>query len=89
MTINNTQEFVEKYGECKVKFSSYYKYSFTFSGTDLEGNRIDCSVGGNHDDIYRLSVSVGEECYIRDLEPYYARVRNKDTEELIVDIYDY
>lgn len=50
------EEVIEKYGNIFVTFSSYYKYSFSF-GADIEdGIHIGLSVGGNADDIYRLSI---------------------------------
>jgi hypothetical protein len=36
------EEFIDKYGDVKVKFSSHYKYEFTYSGTTSEGNVIIC-----------------------------------------------
>jgi len=46
------EEFIEKYGEEEIKFSSYYKYSFTFKNEKLA-----VGYGGDHDDIYRLEVN--------------------------------
>ncbi len=67
-------EALEKYGARQVKFASYYKYSFTFTGEDLE-----VTVGGNKDDIYRFSVDT-EEVAVSDLmegEPVCIREGDK------------
>ena len=47
------EQFNEQYGEAKVVFAYYYKYSFSFVG-EFEGKKINISVGGNADDIYRF-----------------------------------
>jgi len=54
------KEFYEKYGDVKVKFSSYYKYTFTYTGTLPDGGRISVDYGANADDIYRFEV--GADC---------------------------
>ena len=53
-------EAIEIYGDIVVKFSSYYKYSFTFSGS-RDGVTIALSLGGDHNDIYKLSVDADNE----------------------------
>jgi len=58
----NWVEFSGLYGHRKVKFVSYYKYVFVFKGDGLSVN-----VGGNHDDIYRLSVEPDKEYEIKTL----------------------
>ena len=47
----NRTEALEKYGAKQVKFASYYKYSFTFTGEGLS-----ICVGGDAHDIYRFNV---------------------------------
>ena len=47
----NRTEALEKYGAKQVKFASYYKYGFSFTGDGL----IVC-LNGDVSDIYRLSV---------------------------------
>lgn len=49
-------EFYEKYGDVKIKFSSYYKYTFTYGGELPDGGRVSVDYGGNSDDIYRFDV---------------------------------
>ena len=58
---------MEKFGAIKVKFLSYYKYSFSFT----DGNGLVIGVGGNTDDIYKLSVRAGVEYTVKELEPNY------------------
>lgn len=54
------EEFIAKYGDVKVKFVSYYKYTFTYSGTCVNGFGITVDVGGDSGDIYRLDVGIEE-----------------------------
>jgi hypothetical protein len=54
------EEFIAKYGDVKVTFDYYYKYTFSFSGTCDNGNDILVDVGGSSDDIYRLDVGTNE-----------------------------
>ena len=65
-------KFIEKYGHIRVKFSSYYKYSFTFTN-----GFITVGSGGNHDDIYRMEVSASVEYPIETLFPEWAEVDGK------------
>ena len=79
LTIEEVTELLEG---ATVKFSSYYKYSFSFVGkhNDLE---IYCSFGGNHDDIYREEVIAGEEKNVLPFEDYWDYVIiTRDGEEI-------
>ena len=69
-------EVLEKYGDVKVKFSSYYKYTFTFEGKTEKGEKVVCFVGWTADDIYRFSVNT-KEITIRELEPDEILVNDK------------
>jgi len=51
------EEVYQKYGEEELKFSSYYKYSFTFNGVAKDGVEVVVSYGNNADDIYRYEVT--------------------------------
>ena len=66
------------YGEAKVVFTSYYKYSFSFRG-EFNGNSIYVSVGGNADDIYRFDVTAGKEVAVKELGMNYAEVTEGET----------
>jgi hypothetical protein len=55
-----------QYGEALVRFSSYYKYEFFFSGLMGELS-VSCSIGGNHDAIYRSSISANRDYAVEDL----------------------
>ena len=57
----NKEHILEKYGNEKVKFSSYYKYTFNFRGIATDGTEIFASVGGSSDDIYKLDVTADKE----------------------------
>lgn len=51
------EELIEKYGDVELKFDSYYKYRFTFSGKAPDGKIISWTYGGNSSDIYKYSVT--------------------------------
>lgn len=74
----NEKEFLELYGEAKVVFTSYYKYSFSFRG-EFNGKSIYVSVGGNADDIYRFDVDAGKEYAVKQLCISHAEVREGET----------
>ncbi len=77
MTYN---EFIEKYGDVKVKFSSYYKYIFTFRAVLPNDSILTVSVGGDSSDIYRMEVNANDEDTVRSLEPYAGAVYNNGKE---------
>jgi len=56
-----TQEQTKEFWEIKVRFKSYYKYSFTFSN----GEGYEVTAGGIGDEIYRCSIKTNEEYTIR------------------------
>jgi hypothetical protein len=64
------QEFYDKYGSVKVKFSYYYKYTFTYEATLPGGIRLTCGYGGNSDDIYRREVIANREEDVNSLQPH-------------------
>jgi hypothetical protein len=68
----NEKEILEKYGNVPLKFSSYYKFSFSFTGEAEDGTKIKMSVGGHPDDIYREEVSCEEVRFLIDGEYNYA-----------------
>lgn len=51
------EEVVEKYGKLELRFSSYYKYVFTYSVDAPDGAIISASFGGDVDDIYTARVN--------------------------------
>ena len=57
----NKEQILEKYGNEKVKFSSYYKYTFNFRGVAADGTEIHAGLGGSSDDIYKLDVTADKE----------------------------
>ena len=66
------------YGEAKVVFTSYYKYSFSFRG-EFNGKSIYVSMGGSADDIYRFDVDAGKEYAVKQLGMSYAEVKEGET----------
>ena len=64
------EEFIEKYGNVMVTFSSYYKFTFNFVGTAEDGTPVSVSMGGDADEIYRETVVAGDEISVAVLEPF-------------------
>lgn len=63
------QEFLKKYGGVKVKFSSYFKFTFTYAATLPDGRLLTCNYGGYDNLIYRHKVSADGEETVRGLNP--------------------
>ena len=81
------QEFYTKYGDVPVKFCSYYKYTFTYTGTLPDGRILKVQYGGDSSDIYRHEVFVEREETVFNLAPYAGEVYEGTTE--IESFYDY
>ena len=60
----------EKYKNEVVKFTGYYKYTFTFMTTLSNGNTLIAQVGGCADSIYTLAVSSDMMASVGTLQPY-------------------
>ena len=60
----------EKYKNEVVKFTGYYKYTFTFMTTLSNGNTLIAQVGGCADSIYTLDVSSDMMTSVDTLQPY-------------------
>jgi hypothetical protein len=83
------KEFIEKFGKCEVHFESYYKYSFTFSGKTENDETVTVSIGGDHDSIYRESISKDEARIVEDMDDiHFGCARDKDMKE-IAEFYEY
>jgi hypothetical protein len=63
----NTKEILEKYGNIKVKFKSYYKYVFTLEGMKVNGDVVEIGIGGDSDESYRLDIEPDTNYKIGDL----------------------
>ena len=61
---------LEKYKNEVVKFTGYYKYTFTFMTTLQNGNTLVVQVGGCADSIYTLAVSSDMMASVNTLQPY-------------------
>lgn len=81
------QEFYEKYGSVKVKFSNYYKYKFKYVATLPDGKLLVCGYGGDSDDIYRHEVHVDSEETVSSLQPYEGTIYQDGKE--VEGFYDY
>lgn len=81
------KEFIEKYGDIEVTFSSYYKYTFTYRADLDDGSAINVSFGGNADEIYRFNVVNNDKSTVKDLDPYSGAIY-KDSKE-VCSFYDY
>ena len=68
------KEFINKYGDEKVMFYSYYKYTFKFKSV----NGLVISVGGGSDTIYRFDVEEGREYCVRELATYSASLDDEN-----------
>ena len=81
------QEFVDKYGDVKVRFSRYYKYVFTFRADLGDGKTLTCDIGGGADDIYKVEVVPDCDETVAGLDPLAGSVW-KDHKQ-IEGYYDY
>ena len=80
-------EFYEKYGNVIVRFSHYYKYTFSFSTELPNGLIVIVHYGGNAEQIYRFAVGKDIEIAVRDVEPYAGEVF--DGTAKVDEFYDY
>jgi len=78
-------EVVGKFGHIPLKFRSYYKYTFIFTGED-KNCKICCRCGGDHSDIYRFEVTPDKAYYLEELSMEtctYIEITDKKTNEVI------
>jgi hypothetical protein len=80
-------EFYAKYGDVKVMFVEYYKYTFLYAATLSDQRRITVSYGGNGDDIYEHDVTAGQFVKVGQLCPYSGEVYEDGVE--VEHFYDY
>jgi hypothetical protein len=73
-------EVLAMYGDVLLTFSSYYKYSFTFSGVAEDGAAISATVGGDSNNIYRFSVTPASKITLNTESHYAASVHRGDEE---------
>jgi hypothetical protein len=80
------EDFYAKHGDVRVRFVSYYKYTFNFHGVAENGDAISVGFGGSSDDIYRFEVAADTETTVADLQPYTGYVtRSGETVEAFYD----
>jgi hypothetical protein len=82
------EEFYEKYIDVKVKFSTYYKYTFTYVGELPDGGKISVGYGGNADQIYRHEVGADCEKTVSSIQPYSGTAYDADR-NVVDEFYDY
>jgi hypothetical protein len=77
-TIMTREEFYIKYGEVKVKFYSYYKYTFNYKADLPNGAVLFCSFGGDIDSIYKQEVFPDKLVSVNILAPYEGKIIKDD-----------
>jgi len=60
----NYTQLMERFGDTKVHFVSYYKYSFCFTNAD---GKLEIYAGGDKDDIYRFEVKANKDYLVSEL----------------------
>lgn len=75
------EEIVEKYGDVELKFHSYYKYSFMYKGMAADGCEVLAWVGGDHNDIYKMDISIDDVESLKSLWPNLVQIK-RDGEEV-------
>jgi len=70
------EEMYERYGTCRVKFISYYKFTFYYKGLTPDGKEILCQYGGKAEDIYKERVDADEEVTIHQVLPSLVEIHD-------------
>jgi len=66
-------EFMKLYGDVIVKFTSYYKFTFTYKAVLPNGDILLVGYGGAAEDIYKYEVEADCEESVLSLDPYEGR----------------
>lgn len=74
MSIITASEFFRKYGTVEVKFSSYYKYTFTYHAILADGKRLIAQIGGDSSEIYKLEVTADTKIPVNNLSLVFGAV---------------
>lgn len=85
----STKEFEEIYSEVELKFDSYYKYMFNFTGTAPDGTVIRSGFGGSSDEIYKFDLDAGEVRKVGHIEDCWHLVNATLKGKAIFDYYDF
>lgn len=85
--MSDRESFVAKYGDVTLRFTEYYKYTFTYTGTAEDGTVVSASVGGGADEIYRKTVRPDDHINLRETFAYAASA-TRDGKE-VDSFYDY
>ncbi len=81
------EKFVALYGNVKLKFVSYWKYTFSFTGVAESGDQVTIDYGGNSDNIYRFDVTADKEITLKEFhenEGFDFGSSYKDGQELYI-----
>ncbi len=76
------KEFIEKFGNEKVKFDSYFKYTFCFSNDD----GLIIYTGGCAEDIYGIHIEADKEYIVSELLPNAAYLKGEDSSESLFNL---
>lgn len=84
-------EFIEKYADVRMTFSSYYKYEFTYIGQTDDGVKVSVTYGGDANQIYRFSLDAGHNFLLGETAMTFKRGVSEriDTKEELFDFYDF
>ena len=90
MTIESItkEDLIKEYGKVEVTFSSYYKYTFYFSGVLPNGDTIDVGAGETASDIYRWEVIADKKQTIEELEPWNCYITEKTGNRIYFNIHE-
>ena len=75
MIKDSIDKAIEKYGNIKVKFTYYYKYTFIYTST-IGDLKISVYIGGDSSDIYKIEVNPENFESLITLNPYHVEVRD-------------
>lgn len=81
------EQIMAKYGNVKLSFVGYYKYTFTYIGHAENGDNIVATYGGCGDDIYKADLGA-TETFIG-LYPDSYEICDKDGKQLHVKEQEY
>jgi hypothetical protein len=82
-------EFIEKYANVRMTFSSYYKYGFTYVGQTDDGVRVSVTYGNDANQIYRFSLDAGHNFLLGEIVMQFAHGISEriDTNEELFSFY--
>lgn len=82
-------EFEQRYGDVKLSFWSYYKYTFTFRGTAPDGAVIEAGYGGESGEIYRTTIAHDETRLATLTDPWWYTLTVTKDEVKVFEHYEF